>query len=157
MRKPDWPQEIPKKPMTFATFIPFWERPPRVSAQRKRPGNDAAHLANLRRLACAVPCCTGAQIDAHHLKFGPAKPERSFGRKATDRWALPICRAHHDELEARGSRREPEFWAECGLDAPSLCIGLWNAKRDAERMRLVLRDHQQQAIRTLSAAWRKQQ
>lgn len=135
------------RPSRFAKL----DRPKEPSWRSKRPGMSALHLVNVRSLACSV-CPVRERIEAHHLKSGPAARERGLGLKATDRWAVPLCWAHHLELErVTGSKGERAWFARWGIDCHELAQGLWNARGDQARMDFVLRAHQQQAIRVLSA------
>lgn len=159
MRREDWPQEIKKKPMLPNDFrTPSILRPKPLSWQQRREGNDKAHLALIRQLSCLVCECREG-IDAHHLKSGPARAERAFGRRATDRWVVPLCRMHHDELERLASIHEPEWFAGFGFDnAAVVALALWNATRhakqaiayDTNRLQRVLDAHKREAIRSLS-------
>ncbi|MGY4615471.1 hypothetical protein ACVWZ4_000698 [Bradyrhizobium sp. USDA 4472] len=57
---------------------------------RKR---SKAHLLFVREQRCLV--CQRTPCDPHHLKF--AQP-RTLGRKVSDEFTVPLCRAHHHEL-----------------------------------------------------------
>lgn len=146
--KPDWPQEI--KRVQLANFRPgIAERSARhVPAHRNRPGMDPGHLGLLRKLPCSV-CPVISRIDPHHLKSGPAAKERAFGRKSTDRWAVPVCRFHHEDLEAKGSCGELAWFQRYALDPLELANALWTATGDLNRMIRVLDAHKQAAFRAL--------
>lgn len=110
------------------------------SAARKRPGMSEAHLVLIRQLPC---CASGwrAPSDAHHLRQGLSN-ERGVGRKATDRWAVPLSRRMHDDLHRLGSRRELEWFQAHGIEDPlELANALWANTGDLERMRKVLEVH----------------
>lgn len=112
----------------------------RLSAAKKRPGMSEKHLTFIRRL----PCCASGQAapsDPHHLKQG-LENERGVGRRSTDRWAVPLSRKMHDQLEALGSRREREWFLQHGIEDPlELANALWNNTGDLERMKAVLMAH----------------
>ena len=114
---------------------------PKLSAQQRREGNCEEH----RRLIKMLPCCvTGkaAPNDGHHLKSGPAKGERALGRRATDRWLVPLCRQAHDELERISSRLELSWFRERGIDDPvELAAALWANTGDLERMTRIVQAH----------------
>jgi hypothetical protein len=114
----DWPQEF-RKPHVLNNQRPsLKERAKRhVSSQERREGNSAAHLALIRQLPCCV-CGKAPPVDCHHLKSGPAASERSVGRRATDQWAVPLCRICHSAVERMGSRREFEWFAANQIDQP---------------------------------------
>lgn len=93
-------------------------------AAEKRPGMSPSHIALIKTLPCAV-CGKYAPSDPHHLKAG-VQNERGIGRRATDRWAVPLCRPCHDSVESVGSKREPAWFAARGIDdALQLANGLW--------------------------------
>jgi hypothetical protein len=152
MRRPeDWPQELKRlqldnKRERFAKLderkAPSW--------RSKRPGMSSQHLINVRKLPCLL-CGRRDGVEAHHLKAGPAARERGVFMKATDRWAVPLCREHHNEIERKGSRREREEFGRWGHDPQAAAQGLWNKRGDPIAMDFVVRAHQQQAIRTLSS------
>ena len=118
------------------------------SAQLRRPGNDPAHLDLIRRMQCTL-CTALSRIDPHHLKSAAAARERAFGRRSTDRWALPLCRFHHDEVERAGARGEQAYFAKSGIDPCVLAVALFNSTGDLSRMGMILMAHKQLAIRTL--------
>jgi hypothetical protein len=101
-----------------------WRDPlARYRKQRERrrirnPDNSPEYRALIRRLPCmVVGCRTGAVIDPHHLKTGPAAAERCFNRRASDLHVLPLCRTHHEELESWPGACEPEwFWDRTAIN-----------------------------------------
>lgn len=114
-----------------------------VSAQQRREGNSAKHLAAIRKCPCCA-CLKFGRSDPHHLKSLQAGEERAFGRRATDRWAVPLCREHHDQIEAAGSRREVSVFKEWNIDDPhALAEALWNAPRDPAAMTAIILAHRQ--------------
>lgn len=110
------------------------------SSAERREGNCKKHLALIRKLPC---CVTGKRgpSDPHHLKEGLAH-ERGIGRKATDRWAVPLCRTKHEEVERIGSRNEQAWFQKHGIaDSLELAAALWRNTGDLERMQRVLEAH----------------
>lgn len=77
-----------------------------------------AHLAFVRTLRCTV--CGNAGVDPHHLKY--AQP-RAKSRKSGDQWTVPLCRRHHESVEAAGD--EEAWWLREGIDPRPLAIELW--------------------------------
>jgi hypothetical protein len=79
---------------------------------------DRDHL----RFVAAQPClvCGRTPSDAHHIKFAE---HRAMGRKASDRFAVPICRLHHRELHRRGNERV--WWQNQGIDPLVVAASLW--------------------------------
>jgi hypothetical protein len=111
------------------------------SAQERREGNSKDHLELVRQLPSCVSGVAGP-CDPHHLKSGPAASERSVGRRATDRWAVPLKRDEHDELERISSRLEEAWFRERGVDdVIELANALWVNTGDLERMLKVLQAH----------------
>jgi hypothetical protein len=112
----------------------------RPSAQMRREGNSEAHLACIRDLSCCVTGAPGPN-DPHHLK-DRLTHERGMGRRATDRWAVPLSRWKHDELENLGSRKEREWFRAHGIEDPlELANALFLATGDLVRMEAVLAAH----------------
>jgi hypothetical protein len=84
---------------------------------RKR---SKAHLLFVREQPCLV--CQQTPCDAHHLKF--AQP-RTLGRKVSDEFTVPLCRAHHQELHRHGNERA--WWANLKIAPLPVAQGLWTA------------------------------
>ncbi|WP_342710765.1 ERF family protein [Bradyrhizobium sp. B124] len=79
-----------------------------------------AHLMFVREQCCLI--CRQSPTDAHHLKF--AQP-RALGRKVSDEYTVPLCRAHHHELHRHGNERA--WWAALKIDPLRLAHDLWTA------------------------------
>ena len=84
---------------------------------RKR---SKAHLLFVRGQPCLI--CKQAPSDAHHLKF--AQP-RALGRKVSDEFTVPLCRAHHQELHRHGN--EKAWWANQQMSPLGIAQALWAA------------------------------
>lgn len=120
---------------------PIRARNPNRSADR-REGMSPRHLALIRQLSCCVTGRPGPN-DPHHIKSGPAKAERGTSLKATDRWAVPLCREAHNAVEDVGSRNEEEWFRARGIeDVVALATDLWAATGNLELMRAVVWAHQ---------------
>ena len=102
---------------------------------KTRAGMDDAHLGNLRLCPCCV-CGASPMSQVHHLKSGTG--ERGMGQRSTDRWGVPMCRHHHDEVERAGTRNEVSWFARHGIDPHNLAMSLWMARGDVERMRKIV-------------------
>jgi hypothetical protein len=61
-------------------------------------------------------------VDAHHLKF--AQP-RALGRKVSDEFTVPLCRAHHQELHGHGN--EKAWWRNLQIAPLPIARELWEA------------------------------
>ena len=68
------------------------------------------------------PCliCGRQPSDPHHLRF--AQP-RALGRKVSDEFIVPLCRAHHREVHR--SSDEVGWWKQAGLDPLGFAQKLW--------------------------------
>ncbi|WLA79959.1 ERF family protein [Bradyrhizobium elkanii] len=84
---------------------------------RKR---SKAHLMFVRDQPCLV--CRQSPCDAHHLKF--AQP-RALGRKVSDEYTVPLCRAHHRDLHRHGNERA--WWANLQIAPLPVAHDLWAA------------------------------
>ena len=102
---------------------------------KSRPGMCDEHLAHIRQLSCCV-CFAASRSEVHHLKSGTG--ERGMGQRSTDRWGVPMCRHHHDEVERAGTRNEVSWFARHGIDPHNLAMSLWMARGDVERMRKIV-------------------
>jgi len=79
---------------------------------------DRDHLRFVAAQGCLV--CGRTPSDAHHIKFAE---QRAMGRKASDKFTVPICRLHHRELHRRGNERA--WWQSQGLDPLAAAAILW--------------------------------
>jgi len=113
-----------------------------------RSGMAPEHLDMVRACTCCL-CHVKRGVEAHHLKQGAALAERGVFLRATDRWAVPLCRHHHRDLESVGSRNELAWFARYGVEPISLAVSLWNARGDLSKMGLVIVGHKQLATRVL--------
>ena len=102
-------------------------------------GMSDAYLAKIRKL----PSCISWQMpcEAHHLRSGPAARERGVGRKATDKWALPLTPEEHSQCHHYGSKREIAWFRSKGIHAHSLAKELWANRHNQMAMYRVLMDH----------------
>lgn len=79
------------------------------------------YLKRVRLEPCLV--CQGARggSDPHHLMIMGG---RGTGLRADDRWAVPLCRLHHDELHSMGN--EYKFWEKHMIDPVPWCEDFWS-------------------------------
>ena len=120
--------------------------PPRIAKQdlppvrtRVQRGQRRTHLRFLRSLEC--PIYPGERpLEAHHLLR--ADPRRGLGRRAADRYAIPLSWRAHRELHDCG---DEEAWlAARGVDGRSLSAALWRCSGDtAFALRILWRTHMQ--------------
>ncbi len=86
-----------------------------------------AHLSFLRTLECPV-YPDRRPLEAHHLLR--ADKSRGMGRRAADRFAIPLSRKAHRELHGAG---DEEAWlASNGIDGRALAAALWRVSGDRD-------------------------
>ncbi|MCP1970835.1 ERF family protein [Bradyrhizobium elkanii] len=100
------------EPAVPDTGLTYPKEPP-----RKR---NKAHLLFVRDQPCLV--CRQSPCDAHHVKF--AQP-RALGRKVSDEYTVPLCRAHHQDLHRHGNERA--WWANLKIEPLPAARDLWSA------------------------------
>lgn len=83
---------------------------------------DKKHLS----FVCSQPCliCGRTPSDAHHLRF--AQP-RALGRKVSDEFTVPLCRAHHWALHNSGDERS--WWKDIQIEPLPIAQQLWGETR----------------------------
>jgi len=91
-----------------------------VAAPRRYRNRE--HLRYVSQQACLV--CGRKPSDPHHLGF--TQP-RALGRKVSDEFAVPLCRAHHRAVHR--SHDERAWWRQAGLDPIKVARRLWKATR----------------------------
>jgi hypothetical protein len=97
--------------------------------QREPRQENAQYLAHVRTLGCLI---CGAKAEPAHIRMGcieASKNPTGGGEKSSDKWALPVCREHHDEQHDAGS--EILFWRKYKLDPFAIAMRLWTAWRAA--------------------------
>jgi len=105
-----------------------------------RPGNSEAHLVCIRKLPCVCCGVLDERNDPHHLLSGTG--ERGMAIRSSDRWTVPVCRIHHDELHAVTGKGEARFFRSFGYASViDLCAALWAVTGDLEKMRRVILAH----------------
>ena len=119
--------------------------------QRRPRQHDKQHLRFIASLPCVI-CTTNVDIDAHHIKMPDGrimKPASSnLGMKADDRYTVPLCRKHHEELHAMG---EKKFWGCFHYDATLFALFLYSTSirddhEEAERM-IIMASYALRALR----------
>jgi hypothetical protein len=76
------------------------------------------HLRYVAQQACLI--CGRKQSDPHHLRY--LQP-RALGRKASDEFAVPLCRSHHRAVHRAGN--EQGWWKAAGIDPVKVARQLW--------------------------------
>jgi hypothetical protein len=99
-----------------------------VAAPRRYRNRD--HLRFVAQQACLV--CGRKPSDPHHLRH--VQP-RALGRKASDEFAVPLCRSHHRAVHRASN--EQKWWQAAGVDPVKVARKLWKQTRLNEgRIRL---------------------
>jgi len=83
---------------------------------------DKVHLRYVAQQACLL--CGRKPSDPHHLRH--LQP-RALGRKASDEFAVPLCRIHHRLVHRVGN--EAAWWKDAGIDPAKAARKLWNDSR----------------------------
>jgi hypothetical protein len=91
-----------------------------VSAPRRYRNKE--HLRYVTLQPCLL--CGRKPSDAHHLRF--VQP-RALGRKASDEFAVPLCRIHH--RAAHRASDERGWWKAAGIDPLKIARKLWKDTR----------------------------
>jgi len=91
-----------------------------VSAPRRYRNRE--HLRYVTLQPCLL--CARKPSDAHHLRF--VQP-RALGRKASDEFAVPLCRIHHRAAHRAGDERA--WWKAAGIDPLKIARQLWKDTR----------------------------
>jgi hypothetical protein len=94
-----------------------------VAAPRRYRNRE--HLRFVARQACLV--CGRKPSDPHHLRY--VQP-RALGRKASDEFAVPLCRVHHRAVHRAGDERA--WWHATGIDPIKVARKLWKHTRVSE-------------------------
>lgn len=91
-----------------------------LSIPKEARRRSKAHLVFVRSQPCLV--CKQSPCDAHHLKFAQ---QRALGRKVSDEFTVPLCRAHHQQLHRNGN--EKAWWANLQIAPLEAAKELWDA------------------------------
>jgi len=78
------------------------------------------------RFVAQQPCllCGRKPSDPHHLRF--VQP-RALGRKASDEFAVPLCRVHHREVHR--AKDEKAWWQQARIEPLKVARKLWKETR----------------------------
>lgn len=130
------PQRIIRPPTAFSVGRP---------STKKRPRDESReHLAFIRRLGC-VKCGEHRSIDAAHVRMASpvhGKRECGKGEKPDDKFALPLCRSHHNEQHDIG---EQAFWSALNIDPCNLALALWACTGDDDMGETIIRLQRERA------------
>jgi ERF superfamily protein len=79
---------------------------------------DRDHVRHVIKQPCLV--CGRRPSDPHHLRFAQS---RALGRRVSDEFTVPLCRAHHREVHRCGN--EGSWWRKTGIDPLAAARSLW--------------------------------
>jgi len=91
-----------------------------VAAPRRY--RNPEHLRYVAQQACLI--CGRKQSDPHHLRY--LQPH-ALGRKASDEFAVPLCRSHHRAVHRTSD--EQAWWKAAGIDPVKVARRLWRQTR----------------------------
>jgi ERF superfamily len=91
-----------------------------VAAPRRYRNRE--HLRSVAKEACLI--CGRKPSDPHHLRY--LQP-RALGRRASDEFAVPLCRVHHRAVHR--ARDERAWWQGAGIDPIKVARKLWKETR----------------------------
>jgi hypothetical protein len=94
-----------------------------VAAPRRY--RNRQHLRYVAQQPCLV--CGRKPSDPHHLRH--VQP-RALGRKASDEFAVPLCRSHHRAVHRASN--EQAWWHATGIDPIKVAWNLWKLTRVPE-------------------------
>jgi ERF superfamily len=91
-----------------------------VAAPRRYRSRE--HLRYVMQQPCLV--CGRRPSDPHHLRY---MQPRALGRKASDEFAVPLCRVHHRAVHRANDERA--WWKATGIDPIKIARRLWKETR----------------------------
>jgi len=97
-----------------------------IAAPRRYRNRE--HLRYVMQQPCLI--CGRKPSDPHHLRY--LQP-RALGRKASDEFAVPLCRVHHRAAHRSGDERS--WWKAAGIDPIKIARKLWKHTRINEGRR----------------------
>jgi hypothetical protein len=96
-----------------------------LTISEPRRHRDKTHLKFVASQPCLV--CGRSPADAHHLRF---TQHRAMGRKVSDEFTVPLCRAHHRDNHSFGD--EVAWWERRAIDPIATSRMLWVSTRRIE-------------------------
>ena len=113
------------RPRTCRPRCPWagdWDRQKHADEWRPPPLSQPRSPAVRSQQPCLI--CGRKPSDPHHLRqMQPA----ALGRKASDEFAVPLCRIHHRLVHRVGN--EAAWWEDAGIDPVKAARKLWQLTR----------------------------
>jgi ERF superfamily len=94
-----------------------------IAAPRRYRNRE--HLRYVVQEPCLI--CGRKPSDPHHLRY---MQPRALGRKASDEFAVPLCRSHHRAVHRAADERE--WWKATNVDPLKVARQLWKRTRLSE-------------------------
>ncbi len=121
---------IGENPAPIPTHIQTGAAPAKIDKSQlaisePRRHRDKTHLKFVASQPCLV--CGRSPADAHHLRF---TQQRAMGRKVSDEFTVPLCRAHHHDNHRFGD--EVAWWERRAVDPVATARMLWVSTRRIE-------------------------
>jgi hypothetical protein len=107
-----------------AASSPSSRKPPFTKTKRHR---NKEHLKFVGTQPCLI--CAKQPSDPHHLPF--AQP-RALGRKVSDEYTVPLCRAHHREVHR--AAKEIAWWQSLGIAPLAVADALWQKSQSGQAL-----------------------
>jgi hypothetical protein len=101
---------------------------------------EPVYMARLRALPC-IGCGRDHAGEAAHVRLNSAAlgKRQAMQRRPTDRWALPLCSdCHRNGPGAQHKVGEAVFWQLKGINPLLVCVRLYAAKADPDKMRAIV-------------------
>jgi hypothetical protein len=112
------PESKPRRPRRHKRRRAFGIDKSVLALPAPRRIRDRDHVKSVAKQPCLV--CGRRPADAHHLRFAQS---RTLGRKVSDEFTIPLCRAHHREVHRYGD--EAAWWNKTGIDPTAVARVLW--------------------------------
>ena len=118
------PDLVAAEPSSADTGDRSERHPPITKTVRHR---NKEHLRFVRMQPCLI--CAKQPSDPHHLPF--AQP-RALGRKVSDEYTVPLCRAHHREVHRVA--KELAWWQSRSIAPLAVAETLWQRSQSGQAL-----------------------
>lgn len=111
--------------------------------QKRPPQRNKGHLGFIAQLPCVI--CLRKPVQVAHVNFQDHfwQKDNTRGRKADDKWTVPLCqKCHTDDPDAQHRTNERQWWIAKGIDVLPMCIELWANTGNLDKgHEIILRNH----------------